>query len=124
MSKFRIAYIASLIILGVLLALTVFRPMTSADKVNVVLQEHFLETEDGWIVELLIINEEGEEAEFNVNVNIDGKLFTEKILIQDGGAFTYIYNIYRNEIAESEVTFWIYKEGHSDPIEQITYHLK
>ena len=123
MTRLRIIYIASLIILGVLLVFTM-PLMTSGEKFSEVQRVQLLEAEDRWIVQFDIINKEGKDTNYTINVSIDGKLYTDKVLITDGGAFSYIYDIYADELTEGEVTFAVYKEGESEPIERITYYLK
>lgn len=123
MTRLRIIYIASLVILGVLLVFT-FRPMTSGEKFSEVGRVQLLEIEDGWIVEFDIINREGKDTDYTINVSIDGKLYTERVWIVDGGVFTYIYHIFRHKLKGGDASFTVYKEGEPDPIEQVTYYLK
>lgn len=123
MTRLRIIYIVSLVILGVLLVFT-FRPMTSWEKFSQVGRVELLETEDGWIVEFDIINREGKDTDYPINISIDGELYTERVSIVDGGMFTYVYHIYRHKLKGGDVSFTIYKEGEPDPIEQVTYYLK
>jgi hypothetical protein len=98
--------------------------MATGEKYSTVSRESLLETENGWILEFVIINREGKDTNYAINVFVDGKLYTDKILIVDGGAYTYIYHIYRAKLTEGEVSVTIYKEGEDTPFEQMTYYLK
>ena len=124
MLKFRLIYIASLVILGVLTAFTVFQPLASGGEYSEVQRAQLLEREDQWIIEFDIINQEGEDASYTINVLTDGKLYTESVLIRDGGMFTYIHHFYPDSLTNNEVSFAVYKEGGSTPIEQATYFLR
>ena len=124
MSKLRAFFIISLMILGVLLVLTVFRPMASGSDYSEVQRAHLLEREDQWIIEFDIINREGEDMSYTIKVLADGKLYTESVLIRDGGMFTYIHHFYPDRLTKNEVNFAVYKEGESTPVEQATYFLR
>ena len=122
MSKLRIFYIVSLVILGVLV-FNLLRPMATGGNYSEVSREHLLRTEDKYIVEFNIMNHEGEDKSYTINVLIDGKLYSEDVLILDGKLFTYSHHIYPDRITEGNVRFAIYKEGEAVPFEEITYYL-
>ena len=124
MPKLRIIYIASLVILGVLVVFTVFRPMATSGEYSEVQGTQLLEREDQWIIEFNIINREGKDMSYTIKVVSDGKSYTESVLIRDGGIFTYIHHFYPDRLTRKEVSFAVYKEGESTPIEQDTYYLK
>jgi len=124
MPKLRIIYIVSLVILGVLVAFTVFRPMATGEEYSEVQRAQLLEREDQWIIEFDIINREGKDMSYTIKVVSDGKSYTESILVRDGGMFTYIHHFYPERLTKKEVSFAVYREGESTPIEQATYYLK
>ena len=124
MPKIRIIYIVSLVILGVLVAFTVFRPMATGEEYSEVQRAQLLEREDQWIIEFDIINREGKDMSYTIKVVSDGKSYTESILVRDGGMFTYIHHFYPERLTKKEVSFAVYREGESTPIEQATYYLK
>ena len=123
MSKYRVVYIVSLLLLGVLIVFTVFRPMATGEKYSEVGREHLLQTEDEYIVEFDIMNHEGKDANYLITALIDGKEYNHPISIKDGRKFTYIYHIYPDQLTGGDVSFTIYKEGEDSPFEQITYYL-
>jgi len=124
MSRLRITYIASLVILGVLIAFTVFQPIATVGKYTEVQKEQLLETESEWIIQFNIINHEGRDQNYTINAMVGEELFSENVLIRDGRRFSYIHNIRRDMLTDGVVTFAIYKEGEATPFEQATYYLK
>ncbi len=122
--KFRIIYIASLIMLVVLIAFTVFRPVAISEEYSEVQRAQLLEREDQWIIEFDIINREGKDTSYTIKVLADGKLYTESVLIRDGGMFTYIHHFYPDRLTKNEVSFAVYKKGEATPVEQATYFLR
>ncbi len=124
MSKLRITYIVSLVILAVLIAFTVFQPLATGGKYSEVQKEQLLQTESEWIIQFDIINHEGRDQTYIINAQVGDELFNEKVLIRDGRRFSYIHNIRRDMITDRNVTFAIYKEGEVTPFEQATYYLE
>jgi len=124
MSKLRIIYIASLVILGVLIAFTIFRPMVAGEKYSEVQKEQLLEREGEWIIQFVIINHEGRDQKYTINVLVSEKSYTDTMLIPDGAKSSYTFHIRHNTITDGDVSFAIYKEGEATPFEQITYYLK
>ena len=124
MSKLRIIYIVSLVILAVLIGFTVFRPMATGSKYTEVQKEQLLQTESEWIIQFVIINHEGRDTRYTINALVDERLYTDSILIRDGAKFSYIHHIRRDIIADGDVSFVIYKEGEATPFEKVTYYLK
>ncbi len=124
MSKLRIIYVVALVILAVLIGFTVFQPMATGTKYSEVQKEQLLETESEWIIQFVIINHEGRDQNYTINVLADEKLYTESILIREGRRFSYIQNIRRDLITDGNVSLTIYKEGEATPLEQATYYLK
>ena len=124
MPKLRIIYIVSLVILGVLVAFTVFRPMATGEEYSEVQRAQLLEREDQWIIEFDIINREEKDMSYTIRVLADGKQYTESVLVRDSGMFTYIHHFYPERLTKKEVSFAVYREGESTPIEQATYYLK
>ena len=124
MSKLRITYIVSLVILAGLIGFNVFQPVATGGKYSEVQKEQLLETESEWIVQFIIINHEGRDQNYTINVLVDEKLYTESILIRDGRRFSYIHHFRRDIITDGVVNFDIYKEGEATPFEQATYYLK
>ena len=124
MSKLRIVYIVSLVILGVVIAFTIFRPMVSGGEFSEVQREQLLQVGDQWIIKFNIINCEGKDMSYTTKVLVDGKLYNQPVLIKDGGVFTAVHHIHPDRLTKGDVSFAVYKEGEETPIEQATYYLK
>jgi len=123
MSKLRIIYIASFVILGVLLVFTVFRPITSGEKYSTVSRKSIIQTEERWIIQINIINKEGEDANYLINWSSGGETYSERVSIKDGRVFTYIHYVYPEAVKDGKVHLTIHKEGESTPFEQATYYI-
>jgi len=124
MSRAKIIYIASLVILGVLIAFTVFQPMATGSEYSTVQRVQLLEAENKWIIQFDLINHEGRDQNYTITVVVDGKQYKESVLIQDRRIFTYIHHFYRDRLTNNEVKFTVYKEGEATPIEEVTYYLQ
>lgn len=125
MLKLRPLYIGSLVVLGVLLALTFFRPMAGGgEHYSEVQRAQLLEREGEWIVEFDIINREGKDMSYIIEVIADGERYTETVLVRDKGMFTYIHHFYPERLTSNEVSVAVYKEGEINPVEQTTYFLE
>lgn len=124
MPKLSIIHIASLVILGVLLVFTVFRPMATGGEYSEVSRGQLLQTEAEYIIQFDIMNREGEDKKYTIKVAIDDYRYSEDVLIPDDRIFTYIHHINPSRITEGNVSFAICKEGEDTPFEQITYYLK
>jgi len=123
MSKLRIVFIISVVILAVLIGSVILSPMTTGNKYSEVQQEQLLKTDKEWIIEFKILNHEGKSRKYTITGLIDGQTRQEEVSIPNGSRFTYIHHIYPAQIIEKTVTFAIYKEGEDIPFEQITYHI-
>jgi len=124
MSKLRIIYIALLIILGVLLVFTVFRPITSEEKFSALTWESTIQMEDEWIIQFDIINREDKDTEYIINWSTGGETYNSKVvLIKQGRTFTNIHHVYPETVKEGKVRLTIYKEGEATPFEDCTYYI-
>ena len=124
MSKLRVFYIISLVILGVLVAITVFRPMGGGEEYSTVGREALLQAEDEWIIQFDIINHEGYDQIYTITAVIDGEPYHEDVSIEDDKMFTYIHHIRRDMVTEGVASFTIFKQGEEVPFEEVTYYLK
>ena len=124
MPKLRIVYIIALVVLGVLVVFTVFRPMVSKGKYSEVQREQLLETEDEWVIQFDIINREGEMQKYTVDTLAGGTPSTESVSLADGRVFTYIRHIRHDQAGDGNISFTIYKETEETPIKRVSYHLQ
>ena len=114
----------SILILGVLLVLTVFRPMASEEKGGIISQESVIEKADEWIIEFAIINREGEDTRYIINWSTGDETYNERVLIKDRHKFKYIYHCYPETVKEGKVHLSVYKEGETTPFEETTYYIR
>ena len=124
MEKLKIVYVLSLVILVVLLVLAFFHPMVHEMEYSEVQRAQLLEKGTERIIQFDIINHEQKDMNYTIAVTVDEKNYTENVLIRKGGMFTYIHHIYPERITKGEVSFVVYKEGESAPIEVVTYYIK
>ena len=122
--KSRILYIVSLVILGILLVFTVSRPIAASVEYSQVQRTQLLEEENQWIIELHILNNEGQDTDYTINVLADGASSTDTVTIQPQKVFKYIAHIYKKNLDTGRVSLTVYREGEATPFEQATYYLK
>jgi len=123
MSRLKIVYVLSLVALAALTGFTVFKPIAEDVEYSEVQREQLLETGDGWIIQFDIVNHEGRETAYTINVSVDGEPSTLTVSIKDKKKFTYIKHINAAMLGEGEVNFMVYKGGEEVPFEEGTYHL-
>ncbi len=125
MPKLRIIYTAALVILGVILVFTVFRPMVTGEKFSEVSRESIVQSEDQWIIQFDIINREGKYANYIINWSTGGETYSSKtVLIENGRTFTNIHHVYPETMKEGKVHLIIWKEGEISLFKETTYYLK
>ena len=125
MLKLRIIFVASLLILGVLLVFTVFRPMASGQKFETLIRESVIQGEDEWIIQIKITNEEGEDTDYTMEWSTGGEIYNSKnVPIKNGRGFINIHHVYPETVKEGEIHLTIYKDGEPAPFEQTTYYVR
>ena len=122
MSKTRILLILSLVVLGLLIVLNLAGPVATGQEYSEVAREQLLEREDEWIIQFDVLNHEGKETRYAIEVLVAGQNYNEKFAVQDGARYTYIHHIPRQMAGETRLT--IFKEGQDAPFEQATYYLR
>ncbi len=127
MSKLRIFFVVSLVILGVLAVFTIFRPMATGGEYSETQRESLLKTEEGWVIQYELINREEKEQNYTIWLTIDGgKPYEEDVMLREGKKFTFIRRLSSQELSsgEGEVKITIYKEGEVTPFEEAVYYLR
>ena len=122
----KAVYLASLLVVGVLFVLIFYHPITTESEYSEVQWVQFMKTSGEWIAEFDIINHESRDMTYSINVVVDGKSYTDSILIGQGKKSIWIEHITPDELTGTEgaVTFKVYKEGWSAPIENVTWSLR
>ena len=125
MSKSRIIYIISLIIMSVLMLFTVFKPMASEERFTEVSRESIIHTEDEWIIQFDIINKEGKDTDYIINWSTGEEVYRRKeVSIAGGRSFTNIHHVNPDGMKEGKLKLEIYKKGEPTPFEQTSYFLE
>ena len=125
MLKLKFFYVFSLLIVAALLVTIVFIIPQKEQRYSEVQRDQLLETENEWIMQFDIINNEGKDTNYTVNILLNEKpYYTQPVLVRSGKSFSYIQHIYRETFKGGNVTFAVYKEGESTPIEETTYFVK
>ena len=122
MTKLRLIFVLSLIILaGVFVSTIYFIPSsqgyTESKRVQII------EGENEWILQCDIINNEDRDAEYIIHVTVDDAFYKDSTVVKLGKAYTYIHHIYPHQLEEGKVTLALYERGKAEPVEQATYYL-
>ena len=122
MSRLRLIFVLSLIILaGVFITIIYLIPSgqdyTESSKAQII------EGEDGWILQYDIINNEDKDIKYIIYVTVDDAVYKDSTVVKQGKKYTYIHHIYPQHLKERKVTFTLYEEGKTEPIEEVTYHI-
>jgi len=127
MSKLRLAFLASLVILGILVVLGLSGPLTSLEKFSTICRESAIKDEENnqWIIQFDIMNKGGKDTNYLIEFSTGGEVYySEPVLVKDGGKFTIVHHVYPETAKEGKINLAIYKEGESTPFEQITYPVR
>ncbi len=124
MSKLRLCYIFSLVVLGALLVSVFWSLPQKTEKYTEVSRESVIQQQDEWILQFDIINREGKDITYTINCRTGEGTSTKKVLVKDGRTYTHIHHVYRETVKEDEVTHIIYKEGEATPFEEATNYVR
>ena len=122
MSKLRLIFVLSLIILaGVFIATIYFIPSdesyTESKRVQII------KGENEWILQYNITNNEEKDTKYIIYVTVDDAVYKDSTAVKQGKKYTYIRHIYPEHLEEGRVTFTLYEEGKTEPIEELTYYI-
>ena len=122
MSRLRLIFILSLIILaGIFISIVYLIPSdqsyTESKRVQI------LAGKNEWILQCDIINDEERNIEYTIHVTVDDAIYKDSTVVKPGKAYTYIHHIYPEHLEEGKVTFTLYEEGKTEPIEEVTYYI-
>ena len=123
--RISIVYSVSLLILGTLSVLVLFRPFATGKEFATVQKEQLLKTKDGWVIQFDLVNQEEECTRYKIRVVVDeGRPYEEIVLVRGGGIFTYVHHIKEGGVTAGIVKITIFTENDTTPIEETTYYLK
>jgi len=122
LSKLRLIFVLSLIILaGVFIATVYFIPSSQSDTESRRVQ--IIEGENEWILQYDIINNEERDTKYTIYVTVDDAVYKDSTMVKPGKRYTYIHHIYPQQLVKGMVTLALYEEGKAKPVEQATYYI-
>lgn len=122
LSKLRLIFVLSLIILaGVFIATVYFIPSSQSDTESKRVQ--IIQGENEWILQYDIINNEERDTKYTIYVTVDDAVYKDSTMVKPGKRYTYIHHIYPQQLVKGMVTFALYEEGEAKPVEQATYYI-
>lgn len=125
LSPVKKVYILSLAVLGVLLAVTFFRPIATGKEYSTVQKEYIVKTDQGWLIQYNLVNTGETDRSFTVLEAVDSvDICSETVQIPAGGTYVYNHHLFSEHVSQGKVSFTIYRDQEKDPVETLTYHLK
>lgn len=122
LSKLRLIFVLSLIILaGVFIATVYFIPSNQGDDESKRVQ--IIQGENEWILQYDIINNEERDTKYTIYVTVDDAVYKDSTMVKPGKRYTYIHHIYPQQLVKGMVTLALYEEGKAKPVEQATYYI-
>jgi len=82
-----------------------------------------MEGENEWILQCNITNDSERDTEYTIYVSVDNAARKDSAVIAPGQTYTYIQHIYPENLDEGKITFTLYEEGKTEPVEQTTYYV-
>jgi len=118
-------YILSLVVLGVLAVLVLFRPLATGQEFSTVQKEQLLKTSDGWIIQFDLVNQEDRDTRYRLRFTVDeGVPYEESVLVPTGGVYTYTHHVGAERVTGGRVNMTIFRDREAAPLEKATYYLK
>ncbi len=124
MSRLKIIYIASLIVLGLMVSLTVFKPLEKGAHYNDVQRESLIESDQEWVLQFSLFNNDTGVETYRINVDKDGQFYQDEVAVAGQGEYTYIQHFQRQKGKDRTLDAAIYSKGSSQPIERLHYNLQ
>ncbi len=120
-SRHKIVYLLSLVVLGALLVAVFIRPAVTGNECSAIQKEQLIKTPEGWIVQFDLFNQEKSATSYDVEFQGDkNQIFREPVLIAAESSYTYIRHIKSAAVADGKVKIRIYKDGETTPFENAT----
>jgi hypothetical protein len=124
--RVTIAYIGSLVVLGILLGITFVHPLVKGQEYSAVQDESLSKTDYGWTLDFTLVNPFPQATTFKVGVGLDGRqLSQDDVTIPSGHSFDCEIPVYIDDVKQSsKLLVSIYGEQSSTPLEQETLYLQ
>jgi hypothetical protein len=120
--RLRLVFVLSLFVMaGVFIATVYFIP--SVQRPPQSRSAKVIRMADEWILQADISNRESRDIEYTIFVTVDGAVHKDSAVVKPEKTYTYIYRINRQHIKEGKVTYALYEDGKTEPVEQTTYYV-
>ena len=124
-SRYKIVYLLSLVVLGALLVAAVFWPAATGNECSAIQKEQLIKTPEGWIVQFDLFNQEKSDTRYDIEFQGDkNQVFRELVLIAAESSYTYVRHIKSDAVEEGKVQIRIYRDREKIPFENATLLLK
>ncbi|MDD5082778.1 MAG: hypothetical protein PHU08_05330 [Dehalococcoidales bacterium] len=123
MSRLRLLFIVSLVILAGAFVATMYW-LPSASDATESGKAQIIARDNEWILQYDITNQEDRDIQYTIIVTVDNNVYEDTAVVKPGKVYTYIHHIYPQQSTDGKVTLALYEEGKTEPIDQVTYYLK
>ncbi|MEE8401244.1 MAG: hypothetical protein V3R86_03735 [Candidatus Hydrothermarchaeaceae archaeon] len=125
MKKLRFIYISTIVIvisLAAYMFYSVLLQTSSSSDFATITSQNLIRGENLSIVQLVITNKEGHTVDYFICTSRDGyKIQCFMKPIKNEKTFTNRYYLYPKKTKEREFSILVYKDGETEPIENVTY---
>ena len=122
MSRLRLVFIFSVIILVAVSVATIFI-IPPSQGFSESKRVHIIEGETEWILQCDLFNHQAEAITYDIHVTVDDAIYRDSTVVLPGKAYTYIHHIYPQQLNEGMVTLALYQNNSTRPVERATYYL-
>ena len=124
MPRLKLIYIASLILLGLVAALTIFKPLATGTHYTELQRESLLKNDREWVLQFDLINRDDSATTYLIKVDRDGRVYNDQVTLAAQREYTYIQHLPRREGADRNLDVAIYSQGRGQPVETLHYNLQ
>ena len=122
MFKLKLIFVLSLVILsGVFISIVYLVP--SSQKPSESKRVQIIKGANGWILQYDIINDKETDVKYTIIVTVDNAARKDSAVVQAGKSYTYTYHISSQQLDKGKVTFALYEEDKTEPVEETTYYI-
>ena len=118
----------SLLMLGVLVAATLFRPTALPAQeltvAKIVEDISMMRGNDESILSVVLANHLPDDSYYRVEVTVDGRLSQDGAIVRPGSKYSYTLHIYDRDLSEGLVRVQVFKMRSLEPLDEAVYHLK
>lgn len=122
--RFKLIYVVSLTILGLLVGLAMVRPAATSSEYSAVARESVVKTGSGYVVQLNIINHEGRVTVYTVKESYGDYHYENTVQIDKGATYSYKHVVGASLLNGGALKLAVHKEGQTAPFEELVYYLK